>query len=299
MSRTSAVRDRAVDLGYAAGWRLVRALPESVATAAFRRGADTGFRRNGRGTSQLRRNLRRVVGPMMPEAELDELVRAGLRSYSRYWKETFRLPSMNPRQIVDRFQLGGTDLLDASMDAGNGVVLVLPHMGNWDVAGLWLVAHGVPFTTVAERLKPETLFDRFVAFRESLGMEIVPLTGGSRPAADVLTERLRAGGCICLVGERDLSSRGVEVQFFGETARMPVGPALLAARTGAALHPVGLWNCGPDWAGRVGPAITFPPGRLAERSRAGTQQVADGLAAEIADHPADWHMLQRLWLADL
>ncbi len=299
MSRTATLRDRAVDLGYAAGWRLVRGLPEPVATAAFRRGADISFRRNGRGTAQLRRNLRRVVGPLMPEAELDELVRSGLHSYGRYWQETFRLPGMDPGQIVSRFQLLGTDLLDASMAEGNGVVLVLPHMGNWDVAGLWLVAHGVPFTTVVERLKPESLFDRFVAFRESLGMEIVPLTGGSKPAADVLAERLRAGGCVCLVGERDLSHRGVEVEFFAETARMPVGPALLAARTGAALHPVGLWNRGPDWAGRVRPAIDLPPGRLADRARTGTQLVADGLAVEIADHPADWHMLQRLWLADL
>lgn len=293
------VRDRAVDLSFAAGWRLVRAMPESAAHGLFRSAADLGLRRDGRGARQLRRNLRRVVGPLTPEAELTDLVRAGLRSYARYWQEAFRLPSLDKKDVVARFDLDGVDVMDKSIAAGQGVVLVLPHMGNWDVAGLWLIEHGVRFTTVVERLKPDSLFRRFVAYREAIGMEILPLTGGARPTSTVLAERLAAGGCICLVGDRDLSSRGVDVEFFGEVASMPAGPAMLAARTGAALHPVGLWNDGPDWAGRVGEAITLPEGSLAASARAGTQRIADEFAVSIAEHPADWHMLQRLWVSDL
>jgi phosphatidylinositol dimannoside acyltransferase len=292
------VRKRAVDLGFATGWRLVRAMPESAAHGLFRNAADVGLRRDGRGARQLRRNLRRVVGPLMPEAELTDLVRAGLRSYARYWQEAFRLPSMDKNAVVARFDLDGVDMMDKSIAAGHGVVLVLPHMGNWDIAGLWLIEHGVPFTTVVERLKPDSLFRRFVAYREAIGMEILPLTGAARPTSTVLAERLAAGRCVCLVGDRDLSSRGVDVEFFGETARMPAGPAMLAARTGAALHPVGLWNNGPDWAGRVGAAITLPEGAVTASARAGTQRIADEFAVSIAEHPADWHMLQRLWVSD-
>jgi len=292
------VRKRAVDLGFAIGWRLVRAMPESAAHGLFRSAADVGLRRDVRGARQLRRNLRRVVGPLMPEAELTDLVRAGLRSYARYWQEAFRLPSMDKNAVVARFDLDGVDVMDKSIAAGHGVVLVLPHMGNWDIAGLWLIEHGVPFTTVVERLKPDSLFRRFVAYREAIGMEILPLTGAARPTSTVLAERLAAGRCVCLVGDRDLSSRGVDVEFFGETARMPAGPAMLAARTGAALHPVGLWNNGPDWAGRVGAAITLPEGAVTASARAGTQRIADEFAVSIAEHPADWHMLQRLWVSD-
>jgi len=291
-------RKRAVDLGFAIGWRLVRAMPESAAHGLFRSAADVGLRRDVRGARQLRRNLRRVVGPLMPEAELTDLVRAGLRSYARYWQEAFRLPSMDKNDVVARFDLDGVDVMDKSIAAGQGVVLVLPHMGNWDIAGLWLIEHGVPFTTVVERLKPDSLFRRFVAYREAIGMEILPLTGAARPTSTVLAERLAAGRCVCLVGDRDLSSRGVDVEFFGETARMPAGPAMLAARTGAALHPVGLWNNGPDWAGRVGAAITLPEGAVTASARAGTQRIADEFAVSIAEHPADWHMLQRLWVSD-
>lgn len=293
------LRERTADLGYAAGWRLVRTMPDPLAEGLFRRGADAASKRDGRGTRQLRRNLRRVVGPLTTDAELDQLVQAALRSYARYWKEAFRLPTMDKRLIAEEFELHGSDLLDASYAAGRGVILVLPHMANWDVAGVWLIAHGIPFATVVERLKPESLFDRFVAYRQDLGMEIVPLSGGARTASEVLAERLRAGGCICLLGDRDLSARGVEVNLFGEAARIPPGPAMLAAQTGAALHPAGLWNRGRYWSGRVRPAIELPDLGLAAKVRAGTQQVADGLAAEIAEHPADWHMLQRLWVADL
>ena len=98
------------------------------------------------------------------------------------------------------------------------------------MAGLWLIdRYHRPFTTVAERLRPAWLFDRFVAYRESIGMEVLALTGGDQAPTAVLTERLKAGGAVCLVADRDLSRHGVEVDFFGERARMPSGPALLSA----------------------------------------------------------------------
>jgi KDO2-lipid IV(A) lauroyltransferase len=180
------------------------------------------------------------------------------------------------------------------------VVLALPHCGNWDAAGVWLLDHGVPaFSTVAERLRPESLYDRFVAYREGLGMEVLPLTGGPRPPSDVLKERLEAGRVVCLLGDRDLTSRGIDVAFFGATARMPAGPALLAASTGAALLPVGLWFTPGGWGIRVHPEVPIAgAGRLRDKVAAATQDVADCFAADIALRPYDWHMLQRLWLSD-
>lgn len=299
------VRDRAADLGYATGWSLVKAAPLAVSERAFRAVADAATIRNGGGTRQLRRNLRRVVGPAVSELRLDRLVGEALRSYSRYWLETFRLPKMDHRDVVARTdaQTTGAEHIDAAVAAGRGYVLALPHIGNWDVAGLWLIdRYRRPFTTVAERLKPESLYEKFVAYRESLGFEVLPLTGGARSASAVLTERLRAGGGVCLLADRDLSRNGIEVRFFGEAARLPSGPALLAATTGAALIPVSMWFTERGWAQRIDPPIDVGPAageRLADRVRAGTQQLADAFAEHIAAHPADWHMLQRLWLADL
>jgi KDO2-lipid IV(A) lauroyltransferase len=180
------------------------------------------------------------------------------------------------------------------------VILALPHSGNWESAGVWLLERGYPFSTVAERLKPESLYERFVAYRESLGMEVLPLTGGDRPPSDVLRDRLRDGRVVCLLADRDLTKRGIDVAFFGATARMPAGPALLAATTGAALVPIGLWFTPGGWGIRVHPEVPIrEAGRLRDNVAAATQQVADAFAQDIALRPHDWHMLQRLWLDDL
>ncbi|AXH91860.1 phosphatidylinositol mannoside acyltransferase [Micromonospora aurantiaca] len=286
------------EAGFVAGWRLVRALPRPVAAAAFRMGADRAHRKDGGGTRRLRANLRRVVGPEMPDAELDVLVRAGLRSYARYWMEAFRLPGLSRTEILAGFRLDGQELLAADVAAGRGAVVALPHAGNWDAAGAWVAATGWPMTTVAERL-PDGVYERFVGFREGLGMEILPNHGGPRPAFDVLVDRLRTGYVVPLLADRDLSARGVEVDFFGGRTRMPAGPALLAIRTGAPLYVASMWY-EPDaaCASIEGPLPLPDPDSapLDERVRTVTQRIADGLAAGIARHPQDWHMLQRMWL---
>lgn len=290
------VGERASELGYAAGWRLVRAVPEPVARWAFRAGADLAARRGGRGTRRLRANLARVR-PDLDAAGLDALTRAGLRSYARYWREAFRLPAMDHEALARRPVVEGREHLETALAAGRGVVVALPHSGNWDMAGLWLVAHSGPFTTVVERLKPESLYERFVAYRESLGFEILPMTGGEAPVRG-LVRSLRAGKVVCLVADRDLSANGVPVTFFGAPASMPPGPASLAASTGAALLPVGLWFTEDPVTGQEGWHFRIhPPVPVPDRAAvpAATQRVADAFAGDIAEHPEDWHMLQRVW----
>jgi lauroyl/myristoyl acyltransferase len=296
---TESLAERASALGYAAGWRLVRAVPAPAARWAFRAGADLAARRGGPGTRRLRANLARVR-PDADDAELDALTAAGLRSYARYWREAFRLPAMDHDALVRRPVVYGQEHLDAALATGRGAVVALTHSGNWDMAGLWLVAHSGRFTTVAERLRPESLYERFVAYRESLGMEILPMTGGESPVRG-LVRALRAGRVVCLVADRDLSVHGVRVTFFGAPASMPPGPAALAASTGAALLPVGLWftedpETGEEgWGFRIHPPVEVPDRSAVPKA---TQQLADTFAADIAEHPADWHMLQRVWLED-
>ncbi len=286
--------ERLSDAGYAAGWRAVRLLPESVARRGFDLGSDLAFRR-GAGQGQLRANLARVMG-CTPDRVPDELLRASLRSYARYWREAFRMPSMDLAAAAARVDASvqGQEHLAAAMEAGRGAVLVLPHSGNWDMAGVWLVHAWGRFSTVAERLKPESLFRRFVDYREGLGFEVFPLSGGEQPPFGLLRDRLRDGRVVCLLGERDLTGRGVPVEFFGERTSMPAGPAKLAAETGAALLPVHCWFTDGGWGFSIDPPVDPAAG-----VDAATQQVADVFARNIAAHPADWHMLQPLWWSDL
>ncbi|GAC68848.1 phosphatidylinositol mannoside acyltransferase [Gordonia soli] len=282
------------DLGYRAGWAAVRYAPERLARGLFDRVGGLAGRRNG-GPDQLRRNLSRVIG-VPPDRVPDDLVADAVRSYARYWCEAFRLPAedLAARAATLTLPQPDRDRLRAAHDRGKGVILALPHSGNWDMAGVWLVQNYGQFATVAERLQPESLFDQFVAYRESLGFEIFPLSGGEQPPFEQLAERLRAGGIICLLGERDLARHGVPVTFFGEPTRMPAGSARLAIETGAALLPVHHWFTeAPMSMASVGEPIDVSGG-----VEAATQALATAFEANIAAHPADWHMLQPLWEAD-
>ncbi|WP_371402031.1 phosphatidylinositol mannoside acyltransferase [Kribbella sp. NBC_00662] len=284
------LQQRAVDLAFALAWTLVRRLPERTVSWLFRLAADRTVRRNGRGVRRLRGNLA-VVRPEATEAELDALVLAGMRSYLRYWQETFRLPEWSDEEIVDSVRTVNEKLLRDAHAAGRGVICALPHLANYDHAGAWAGLTGMPVSTVAERLKPESLFDRFIAYRKKLGMEVLPLTGGDDDVTAVLADRLRAGGFVCLVADRDLSDRGIPVTFFGRASRMPVGPAALSLKTGAPLIPATLHYEGPDLVITFHDAIE-PDGGAA----AMTQRCADAFAIGIAAHPQDWHMLQRIFL---
>jgi lauroyl/myristoyl acyltransferase len=287
------------DAGYAWGWAAIRRMPEPLAASIFRSIADRTYERDGRQVQQLRRNLARVV-PDLDEAALDDLVRDGLRRYLRYWLEAFRLPSMSTAEVDRRFRLvEGADRLSVGVASGRGVICALPHMGNWDLAGAWASHTHPPMTTVVERLKPESLFDRFVDYRRSLGMEVLALTGGESPFR-ILLERLKAGHLVCLVADRDLTSSGLPVQFFGETARMPGGPAALAIASGALLFPASLWVQGDSTVGCIHPQVVPPStGDRPSRIALTTQAVATVFERAVAAHPADWHMLQPLWEADI
>ena len=293
-------RDWFVDRAYALGWALSCRVPESWARWAFLLAGDIAWRRQGRGVQRLEANLRRVVGPQASGKELRALSRAGMRSYARYWMEVFRLPVISREQILaGTVSNGGEQAAFAQLAAGRGVVFALPHTGNWEVAGAWIIARGAgKFTTVAERLKPESVFLRFLAFRESLGFEVLPATGGNSRFG-VLAQRLRAGGMVCLPADRDVTGGGIEVEFFGQKARMMGGPAALALQTGAALMPAVLWFEGRGWGVDIYPEVPVPAeGSRREKIAAMTQRTARDFEAGIAAHPEDWHMLQRVFAED-
>ena len=284
---------------YAAGWAVVRRLPERTAYGLFRLAADRAWRKRGKNVRRLESNLARVLGPDATEERIREVSKQGMRNYLRYYCDTFRLETWSTERIQATFHVENEQRLRDALGSDRGVVLALPHMGNWDHAGAWAATVTEGFTTVAERLKPEKLFERWLRYRESIGMEVLPLTGGSGTFGGLI-RRLRAGGLVCLVAERDLTDSGVAVEFFGETTKLPAGSAALAIATGAALIPVTLWYGEGGQHAKIWPELELPAeGTKQQRIAAMCQALADVFAEGIAAHPADWHMLQRLWLVDL
>jgi KDO2-lipid IV(A) lauroyltransferase len=306
--RSTPLKERLVIASFSAGWSLVCRLPPSVARALFNCGADIAWRRQGQGVRVLEGNLVRVLRTRGGSADVDgnelrRLSRAVMRSYARYYLETFILQTIPDERIMAGMHVNqeNVDLTLKHMKNGRGVIYALPHMGDFEQAGRWVILVGAgSFTTVAERLKPDAVFRKFLEFRQGLGMEVLPTTGGPHPFG-VLAQRLRAGKLVCIVADRDLSATGVEVDFFGEKALLPAGPAALAVQTGAALMPVGCWFVGEtEWAVHVYDEIPVPDeGSRKQKIAAMTQALAAVFEQAISEHPEDWHMLQKIFLSDL
>ncbi|MBL8928674.1 MAG: phosphatidylinositol mannoside acyltransferase [Kineosporiaceae bacterium] len=299
--------DRVNIWAYSAGWRVVRLLPERLAYLVFSLIAQFIWLRQGQVARQLELNLSRVAPDFSP-MRLKALARRGLHSYMRYYCDAFRLPDWSTERILATCRAEGDGPVREALAEGRGVVMALSHSGNWDHAGAWSTLAMAPVTTVAERLQPEEVYQRFLTIRQQLGMEILPLTGGGVDVFGLLVRRLRKGGFVPLLADRDLSATGVPVTMFGETARMAAGPASLALVTGAALHPVSIrYERLPAGApARWGIVVHFHPevkvpedGGRAERVARMTQACADALSAGISAHPEDWHMAQRVFVADL
>jgi len=295
------MKARLVGAAYALGWSVLCRVPEAWAAAAFRLVAEIAWRRQGPGVRVLEGNLRRVLGADAPGSQIRAVSRQSMRSYARYWLEIFRLPVIPLDRLVGQtHEVGHVAELLANLSAGRGVVVPLPHMGNWDQAGAWVIRRGAgSFTTVMERLEPASVYEHFLTFREGLGMEVLPATGGPHPFG-TLAQRLRAGKLVALPCDRDVTGRGIEVDFFGEKALMMGGPAALAVQTGAALMPATLWYEDGRWGVHIHEEIPVPAdGDRRHKAAAMTQQIARVFEQGIREHPADWHMLQKVFVADL
>jgi len=286
------LREGFVAFAYLAAWRIVRWLPEKSAYSIFYSLGAKLEKRKGKSVLRLRSNLRQVK-PELSERELDELLTLSMHSYLRYWCDTFRFPDWSTERIAGTVELTNGHLLIDALESNTGIVVALPHAGNWDHAGAYFCGKGAKLVTVAERLKPEALFRRFLEYRQAIGMEVLPLDG--RVIA-TLAQRLRSGGLVALVADRDLSKTGISVNFFDGIARMPAGPALLALNTGVPLltayvsyTPVGIHI--------EFRKVTIPTeGTQQEKVLSIVQRCADNFADGIAAHPEDWHMMQRIWI---
>jgi phosphatidylinositol dimannoside acyltransferase len=278
---------------YSALWSFVRALPERSAYSLFNSLAKFSYKRNGKRVQRLRRNYSQVR-PDASKAELEELVLSGLKSGMRYWCDTFRISDWNREKILSSAKSINDSFLFEPVASKRGVIVAVPHAGNWDHAGAVFCAQGLKVISVAEHLKPDRLFRRFLKHRESIGLRILDLDAG---VMGELRSFLNQGELVALVADRDLSKSGIDVNFFGARARMPAGPAILALETGADLVTVFVSYAEDGIVIDCAPPIKVDKSadRKAEIARV-TQVMANRFEDAIKADPTSWHMQQRIFI---
>ena len=278
---------------YLLAWKIIGLLPEKSAYKLANLISDRIYRKNGKGVKRLRSNYSKVVAGYS-ENQLDELTKNGMRSYLRYWFDTFRLNKWSSERIIRTTKVNDEHLLRDPIAQKLGCIVALPHAGNWDHAAAYFCSTGITLTAVVEKLKPEAIFKKFLAYRQSIGIEAISHKEKTIP---ILTQRLNEGKLIALVADRDMSRNGIEVNFFGAVAKMPAGPAILAINTKAPLITAFISYTKTGIEIFFDQTIPVPnTGSESEKIQALTQSIADNFAKRIAHSPVDWHMLQRIWI---
>lgn len=273
---------------------LGRVLPERWGRPAFRAAGLLAHDLMPSVRSTVARNQALVLGRRPGDPLVRASTRAAFASYARYWYDSFHLAAMSLDAVARRFEAVGDDHLWRALDAGRGAIVALPHIGNWDAAGPWLVSEGRSVVAVAEHLRPPRLYDLFVANRTSIGIEVLGL--GDPGLGRALAARLGEGRIVALVADRDLTGRGVEVTMFGVRRRLPAGPAMLSITTGAPLLVTPVFHTEQGWRCVMTPPLTAE--RTGDR-RADVAALTERMAREferaVASAPSDWHMFQPAW----
>lgn len=278
---------------YLFAWKVIGVLPEKSAYKLANIISDQIYNKNGKGVKRLRSNYQRVV-PNISDLQLDKLTKDGMRSYLRYWFDTFRLNKWSKSRIIETTFVIRENLLRDPVETKKGCIIALPHAGNWDHAAAYFCSTGIPLTAVVEKLKPEAIFKKFLAYRQSIGIEAISHKEKTIP---ILMDRLNEGKLIALVADRDMSRNGIEVNFLGGIAKMPAGPAILAIKSGSPLVTAYIRYLDNGIEITFDETIKLPiAGSEEEQVRKITQSMADNFAKRIKDSPVDWHMLQRIWV---
>lgn len=283
-------------VAYRGGTRVARLVPRRVGHRVTRSLGPILRRLLPRAAAQVGRNAERIAGRPLNDAERRSHVEATLGSYATYWFDALRGMRAGPGELDALIDIDGVANLDAAVASGSGAVCVMAHLGNWDHGGAWLAGR-YPLTVVAEELRPPELFEWFVELRRHHGMEVVALGPAAAPA---LMRRLRSGGVIGLLCDRDIDRSGIPVRLLGEPTTMSPGPATLALRTGAAVLPTAsVYVPGGRVRGIIGEPVTVAPsGSLRADVAALTQAIADALGELIRRFPDQWHVLQPTWPTD-
>ncbi len=222
------------------------------------------------------------------------LARRSFENYAKYVVDFMRYPNAASVDIGHRVEFHDWDQLDTLLRSSRGKIFVLMHFGNWDIGAAVLALRGYPVNIIAET-QPGRLNEALVAARTVRGVRLLPM---ERAAAGIV-RAMRRHETLAILLDRPLGNGGVEVQFFGDTVRVPEGPARIALRTGAKVVVAAVHRVSPG-DDRVQALVDFSietvvTGDTDHDVHRLTQQIMASHEQIIRDHPDQWYMFRRMW----
>jgi KDO2-lipid IV(A) lauroyltransferase len=243
-------------------------------------------------------NMRRVMGEAADWRVVKETARDSFRNYFKTLVDFVRFPHLDRDDIHKAVpSQQGWEHLDTALSKGKGVIAISAHFGNWDLAGALLGSHGLPVYAVADTFKPKKMDDLINGTRERYGTKIIKLETGS--LKQIFTA-LKHNEIVLLLLDRPQPNEGVPVQFFGETAWLPEGPAAIALKTKASLI---IGYCtrrrgDKTFQGAFEEPIEYEhllTGNKEHDIQAITQEIARRMEEVIRRYPDQWYMFRQMW----
>lgn len=138
----------------------------------------------------------------------------------------FRLAFISKDSILKSAECLGYENVEKALAQHKGCILISLHLGNWDYAGVYLAARGLPMTALVE-VTDNAMFDLYTKHRENTGMKTYPVTRAGYAFLDII----RNNRVLAVLADRDIMKNGISVRFFSGKRNIPKGLAEMVIRS--------------------------------------------------------------------
>ena len=271
---------------------LTRLIPRRAAYAFAKPVSAWAYKHNHTVREALVENLRVVLkgrGTAWTESELQQIARRNFDNFGKYVIDFFKMGRLAPHMLDRLVKVEHIEYLEQCRALEKGIIAVTAHIGNWELGANVLVMNRCRVNAVVRRQPSAKLDKLFQSRRNQRGIRVLPMSGGAQSALACL----RRNELVVLVADLDFSGPGRRIMFFGEPARIPRGPAVLAARSGAPVLP-GFVLRQPDDTFR----LRFYPPIMPDRPRGSDaiqERICGILEDVIGEHPDQWFAFEKLF----
>ncbi len=244
------------------------------------------------GREAVRANLREVL----PEATRQRITyetRWIFRNFGKYLVEFFSFRRFDKHFFNKHLDIRGREHIDRALALGRGCLIVSGHMSNWELGAAGMCHAGYAVSSVVAMHRASIVNRLFMREREAVGVKVID----TESAGMGVMHAMKRNEVVCILGDRDVTGQGVEVEFFGKPVRFPQGPARLALATGAALVPGFVERRTNDsFTIHFGPALAMPEeGTREEKVGAIMRAYARALETRVRWRPEEWGVFYRVW----